>query len=1024
MGPSTLMGRLEDDEQDRKVIGRCAALARAGHLRAATSVLDRPPMPPLTASRLDALVALFPPATIPMVVPAVVAGSITPVVEATALAGLIRRLDCGKAPGPSGMTAAHLRPLLRDPDCMSGLVTLVQDIVDGAVPRAVMDRVSATAAVAAGKPHDEHGVRPLQMPEVLYKAAAMTCMGSIDHTLPALFPTIQLGVGVRGGVEIATHVAQVALEAGGDDVVAMRLDFRNAFNRRARHVIAEALLACPTTAPLWRFFVAAYGVPGHVGVYERGRLVRAFMATDGVRQGCPIAAFLFALSVQYLYEACVARWPAVLAVAIADDLTLVGPATDVLGSFTDLRALCAEHGPDLNLGKCTALWPRSTNHHHYGPFLAEVRQHGLRLRHDNIEMLGATIGLDAARSAACLAAMSQHGHFFRRLRHSDLPAQIAMLLLRRSGVPRLTYLSRITPPSILRAAALLFDAQVLHVAAHKAGLPQPSDANNTEQIITTPLRLGGMGFTQHAASSPAAWWASLALAAQHLRAQRSGPPRSIEEMTDRLMGTSMRKSMIDTYAILTRHGATASRKAHAHAMPAGLGDYWRFYGNADAVVKPHLQRHLTRAIAIARYLHEPTMLAPMRADEMRGDDEYIDDERRNRSTAGDWLLASPTTSSTFLSTRAYHSAVRHRYQLPARPGLPQLCECNEPLQAQHWHWCDRTRSGIIQRHDLVKKALVLQCKRAGLVVQEEPTVTIAGARTRCDLVFYARGTRVYVDVMVCCPWAPSHGRQADGGIVASEKVKITKWRDTCEQLGAAFHPFALSSIGELGEEARQVVALMVSEHAANAAQPDPHLRTTITTAVAVALQAGNGIIDDQGISLPACHPASHVPRHPSSALRPARATPLMITRSPLLVAPMLMQGDSKRSAPSSPPPSHSSPVSLRPRVSPGLSLHSTPSSAHMLQIDQSPARPPSSPPPPSHLQARQLCAWPFIALDSSWVIHVSQKVLRLSKGSFGRRLSSPAARRGHLWDRVLAAHVLIYRNKQFVLREQKVARVP
>ena len=688
----------------------------------------------------------------------------------------------------------------------------------------------------------------------------MTCLGAVAHTLPLLFPTIQLGVGVRGGVEIATHTAQLALEAGGDDVVAMRLDLRNAFNERARHVIAEALLACPTTAPVWRFFVAAYGDPGHVGVYERGRLIRSFLATDGVRQGCPIAAFLFALSVQYLYEASVKRWPAVFAVAIADDLTFVGPAADVLGAFADLRTLCSEHGPALNLGKCTALWPRDTAHPAYGPFVDEVRRLGVRLRHDCIEMLGATLGLNAARSAACLATLAHHNHFFRRLRHSDLPAQVAMLLLRQSGVPRLTYLARITPPSLFRATAEQFDEQVLRVAALKAGLAQPATTNDTMRIVTTPLRLGGLGLTPHTAISPAAWWASLALAAPHLRTSRTAAlPLTPEEMDDRVMGTATRAAMVDTYALLTRHGAVASRKAHAHAMPAGLSDFWRFYGDGAAHVKPHLQRHLSRAIADARYLREDGMLAPMRVVEVKEDD--ANDDPRVRSTTSDWLLARPSTG-TFLSTRAYHSAIRHRYRLPARPGLPELCECGDRLEPQHWHWCGRTGSAIIRRHDLVKKALVLQAKRAGLIVQEEPELSIKGGRTRCDLVFYSQGTAVYVDVMICCPWAPSHLRQGDGGVVACEKVKISKWRETCVAHEATFKPFVMSSIGEMGDEARSCIALMAVEHAANAPVPDSRITATITTAACVALQVGNGIVDDQGTAFPSCHPAAYIPPTP------------------------------------------------------------------------------------------------------------------------------------------------------------------
>jgi len=410
-------------------------------------------------------------------------------------------------------------------------------------------------------------------------------------------------------------------------------------------------------------------------------------------------------------------------------------------------------------------------------------------------------------------------------------------------------------------------------------------------------------------------------------------------MNEYVMGTDTRKAMVDTWGILSRHGITPSRKAHKQAVPSGLSSFWDFYGDGAALVKPHLQRHISRAIAEARFIQQKGMLAPMRVVEVADDDD--NEEKRPSSSTRDWLLAPPS-AATYLSTRAFHSAVRHRYHLPARPGLPVLCECGDELTPQHWHWCERTRSGVIRRHDSVKKALILQAKRAGLVVQEEPVVSIGGDRSRCDLVFGARGGSVYVDVMITCPWAPSK-RDADGGIKAGEKVKLGKWRDPCAALHSQFVAFVMSSIGEMGDEARRCIALMAAEHAANAPEPNPHIASIIATAVGVALQTGNGIIDDQGCALPACHPAAYVPAHPSM-IRVARAdaAPAVV----LLATPMEVKDDLKRSRPPSTPPA--SP----PLIPPGLSLHSTHSYSQLLQEVRHraallPPSPPSSPPGPS-----------------------------------------------------------------------------
>ena len=131
------------------------------------------------------------------------------------------------------------------------------------------------------------------------------------------------------GVESALHRTQLALERGGagSDTVVLSLDFRNAFNMRSRAAIATALHKAPRTSKLWRFFHSFYGSRGsHLGSYEKNELIFRFVSDEGVRQGCPVASFLYALSVQHIYEAAVKGIPGLEAVAIADDFTITGPS--------------------------------------------------------------------------------------------------------------------------------------------------------------------------------------------------------------------------------------------------------------------------------------------------------------------------------------------------------------------------------------------------------------------------------------------------------------------------------------------------------------------------------------------------------------------------------------------------------------------------------------------------------------------------------------------------------------------------
>ena len=67
-------------------------------------------------------------------------------------------------------------------------------------------------------------------------------------------------------------------------------------------------------------------------------------SSNGVRQGCGLGALLFALSVKGIYEETLAEVPGVKAVAIMDDLFLMGRAEDVLLAYEKFTSLCERDG--------------------------------------------------------------------------------------------------------------------------------------------------------------------------------------------------------------------------------------------------------------------------------------------------------------------------------------------------------------------------------------------------------------------------------------------------------------------------------------------------------------------------------------------------------------------------------------------------------------------------------------------------------------------------------------------------------
>ena len=50
---------------------------------------------------------------------------------------LLRQMVDGLAPGPSGWTAEMVYTLTEDPDCLTGLAVLIQDITNGNLPDSI-----------------------------------------------------------------------------------------------------------------------------------------------------------------------------------------------------------------------------------------------------------------------------------------------------------------------------------------------------------------------------------------------------------------------------------------------------------------------------------------------------------------------------------------------------------------------------------------------------------------------------------------------------------------------------------------------------------------------------------------------------------------------------------------------------------------------------------------------------------------------------------------------------------------------
>jgi len=133
------------------------------------------------------------------------------VVDPDELAKVIKTmLANGSSPGVSKWTGEMIASLIETPSCLKGLAMLTQDIINGDIPRDAREILLSSRLVPIAK--SDGGLRPIAMGESFYKLAALYVLNGFDADhMRAIFPEVQLGVGVAGGPEIAVHRIQAAL---------------------------------------------------------------------------------------------------------------------------------------------------------------------------------------------------------------------------------------------------------------------------------------------------------------------------------------------------------------------------------------------------------------------------------------------------------------------------------------------------------------------------------------------------------------------------------------------------------------------------------------------------------------------------------------------------------------------------------------------------------------------------------------------------------------------------------------------
>ena len=198
----------------------------------------------------------------------------------------------GAAPGPSGMTSEHLRPLLSKPDDVHLLFRMGEQLARAQVPNVVIDAIRMGRMTALSKP--DGGVRGIVAGDIMRRLVGRTIAQQINPTVERFTALFQCAMTTRAGTECVAHALQALTETDPEATV-MSLDGISAFDLISRKSMLEAFCRMPGGEQVLPFVRMFYGAPSvHLWEDDLG-VVHHIHQGEGGDQGDPLMPLLYAL---------------------------------------------------------------------------------------------------------------------------------------------------------------------------------------------------------------------------------------------------------------------------------------------------------------------------------------------------------------------------------------------------------------------------------------------------------------------------------------------------------------------------------------------------------------------------------------------------------------------------------------------------------------------------------------------------------------------------------------------------------
>lgn len=456
----------------------------------------------------------------------------------------LERTKYGGSAGPSGWSMDNLRIYVKnaladeESERAQTLLQFLTMVAHGEFPtaaRPILYAMRGTVLGADGK------LRPIAVQEawcqLAHAALKVAVLKRIDEACKSLLHNF--GVGFAGGNEIA-GVSARTLRAAHPSWVVAKLDVSNAYGTIRRADVVAGLRWAGLTS-LLPAFIALYGHETSIMFTDAesgGGLPLA--VRTGVVQGHPLSSIFFAVGLAHAMRGVIPAGNPTQSITLADDMTLGGPAADLLTVEERLTPQLAAAGMVKNADKSRYLLGASTTEADEALIKAHLAASGASaavveesVRRDGITIAGVPVGTDAYQQEAlqacrdraikvlrASAALLAHQWYSPKVK--DL-AHILLCVARDSVAHMMEHLTRVVEPRLAVPYAEQLDNQLAHfVLRDVANLREDEITQVDISRVFLPAQLGGLGLSSTAKRAKASYVACAALILQYVARYTGG----------------------------------------------------------------------------------------------------------------------------------------------------------------------------------------------------------------------------------------------------------------------------------------------------------------------------------------------------------------------------------------------------------------------------------------------------------------------------------------------------------------------